>query len=179
MLTVVVLALAGCSPAPGPDRPEPPSAGPVVASAAVVAAPSSARPEVLGAYDARRSARADIEAALTRAARDGRNVLIDFGAAWCVDCQVLTTLGRTGQVAPVLRDRYHVVSVDVGRFDRNLDVAETYHLDLRDSGIPALVVLGPDGQVRVATNDGSFADARSMGAGEVAGFLTRWSPAAR
>jgi thiol:disulfide interchange protein len=166
VLAVVVLAIAGCSPAPGPATPDSVSAAP------------SARPEVLGEYDPGRSPQADITTALTRAAGDKRNVLIDFGASWCVDCQVLTKLGRTDQVAPVLRDRYHVVSVDVGRFDRNLDVAEAYHLDLRNSGIPALVVLSPAGDVRVATNDGSFADARSMDAGQVARFLTRWSPAA-
>lgn len=67
-----------------------------------------------------------------------------------------------------------LVRVDVGRKDRNLDLASRY-LDLSTSGIPALVVLGPDGAVRATTADGSFAGARDMAPADVTAFLTRWS----
>ena len=182
VLVAVLFAVAGCSSAGTSD-----AAGTSPAASAKVSAPASpssassstGRAQALGEYDARRDAQADIEAALALAKQDGRNVLIDFGADWCLDCRVLTKLSRTGTVAGLLRDGYHVVSVDVGEFDRNLDVAEAYQVDLQRSGIPALVVLDPRGTVKVATNDGSFATARSMDAGDVAAFLRRWYPAAR
>ncbi|MFE4260829.1 hypothetical protein [Streptomyces sp. NPDC056883] len=66
------------------------------------------------------------------------------------------------------------MKVDVGEFDRKLDVAERY-VDLGASGIPAPAVLDPaSGDVKVATNLGEFSSARSMSAAQVEEFLTRW-----
>jgi hypothetical protein len=75
----------------------------------------------------------------------------------------------------VLRAHYHQLAIDVGHFDHNLDVAGRY-VDLDSSGIPALVVLTPAGRIRVTTNDGSFANARTMNAAQVRAFLLRWAP---
>ncbi|MFI6984004.1 thioredoxin family protein [Embleya sp. NPDC050154] len=125
-------------------------------------------------FDATRDADADIRTALATAAQSDRAVLLDFGANWCPDCRVLHNLFRSPQVEPLLAKNYVVVPVDVGEFDRNLDVAARY-LDLATSGIPALVVLAPDGSVRTATNDGSLANARNLDPGQVAAFLTRWA----
>jgi len=122
-------------------------------------------------YDPARDPAADLKVALARAASDGREVLIDFGADWCPDCMVLGTLFRSKATMPLLRQHYHVVAVDVGEFDHNLDFAAKY-VNLTVSGIPALVVLAPDGTIRVATNDG----ARSMSSDQVNAFLTRWAP---
>jgi hypothetical protein len=102
-------------------------------------------------------------------------VQLNSHLAWRPDCVVLHKLFQSSEVTPVLLKRYHVVTVDVGRFDRNLDIAEKY-VDLHRSGIPALVVLGPDGDIWVATNDASFAAARTMRAPDVLQFLNHWAP---
>ncbi|MCH0557413.1 MULTISPECIES: thioredoxin family protein [Streptomyces] len=126
-------------------------------------------------YDAARNAKADIQAALTEAAKDHREVLIDFGANWCPDCRVLDVMFHSPQVEPLLKKDYIVVAVDVGQFNHNLDLASHY-VNLRTSGIPALVVLKSNGVLRTTTNDGSFANARSMNPGQVRAFLTHWAP---
>ncbi|MCX5127865.1 co-chaperone YbbN [Streptomyces sp. NBC_00347] len=124
-------------------------------------------------YDPEADAGADLAAALAAAKQDGRPVLIDFGADWCVDCRVLGVRFRQAGPAALLA-KYHVVKVDVGEFDRNLDVAERY-VDLGTSGIPALAVLDPaSGDIKVATNQGEFSSARSMSAAQVEEFLKRW-----
>jgi thiol:disulfide interchange protein len=124
-------------------------------------------------YDSKRDPDADIAAALAKSKADGHPVLLDFGADWCPDCVVLEKTFRTGTVRPVIAG-FHVVAVDVGRFDRHLDVARRYRLRLETSGIPALVVLSRTGKARATTNDGSFANARTMTAGQVAAYLKRW-----
>ncbi|MDD9379947.1 thioredoxin family protein [Streptomyces sp. ZAF1911] len=124
-------------------------------------------------YDPKADAGADIAAALAAAKQDGRPVLIDFGADWCLDCRVLGARFRQAGPAALLA-KYHVVKVDIGEFDRNLNVAERY-VDLGTSGIPALAVLDPaSGDIKVATNQGEFSGARSMSAAQVEEFLTRW-----
>ncbi|MET7287010.1 thioredoxin family protein [Streptomyces sp. NPDC005573] len=151
-----------------------PKSSPSHAGSPEAASPAAAPPLPDG-YDSSRNAKADIKAALTTAAKQHREVLVDFGADWCPDCMVLGRLFRSPQAEPVLRKDYVVVAVDVGRFDRNLDVARPY-VNLMTSGIPALVVLKSDGEVRTATSDGSFANARTMSPQRVKEFLTRWAP---
>ena len=68
-----------------------------------------------------------------------------------------------------------MVAVDVGQFNLNLDFAAKY-VNLTTSGIPALVVLTPNGKTRTATNDGSFENARTMNNDQVNAFLTQWAP---
>ncbi|WP_165495054.1 thioredoxin family protein [Actinomadura roseirufa] len=143
------------------------------ASKAPTSARTSASEKLPDGYDPKRNPKADIAAALAKARGDKRPVLIDFGADWCPDCVVLGRTFRTAKVRPVI-GRFHVVSVDVGRFDRNLNVVRKYGVNLRASGIPALVVLSSTGKVRTATNDGSFANAQSMSGTQVAAFLKHW-----
>ncbi len=129
-----------------------------------------------GPYDESADAGKQVTVALAQAQSDGRYVLLDFGANWCPDCRALEAMFRSPQVEPVLRKDYRVVAVDVGEFNLNLGLAARY-VNLQTSGIPALVVLAPGGAVRTATNDGSFANARTMSPDQVRAFLLRWAPA--
>ena len=127
-----------------------------------------------GPFDPSRDAAADIEAALALASADGRRVLIDFGANWCPDCIVLDQLLTQPQVRGVVDAGFHLVRVDAGFFDRNLDIAERYMPRLE--GISTLVVLDDDGTVLTVAPE--FADARVMTADDVLSFLGAWAPAA-
>ncbi|MGW3241908.1 thioredoxin family protein [Streptomyces sp. NPDC001070] len=174
---VALLALTGCAGTATPS--DAAASAPVSATAAApsesAGAPSSEAPaKAAHGYDPQANASADIAAARKAAKKDGRAVLIDFGADWCLDCRVLGA--RFQEPGPsALLAKYHVVTVDVGEFDRNLDVAAQY-VDLQTSGIPALVVLDPSsGRIKVATNRGEFANARTMSADQVEKFLKRWA----
>lgn len=155
------------APATAPARTA--ASAPASPSAAGAPSPTAATAD---AYDPARDAGADIAAAQRAAAADGRPVLIDFGADWCPDCQVLGRTFTRPATAKLLAG-YHVVRVDVGQFDHNLGIAARY-LDLDTSGIPALVVLDPHGKVRTTTGQGEFADARSMPESQVDAFLAQW-----
>lgn len=117
-----------------------------------------------------------IAEALAAARTDHHPVLLDFGADWCPDCRVLDKLYAQSTVSALLAPNFHLVPIDVGQFDKNLDVAAKY-VDLRTSGIPALVVLTPQGRVAYASNDGGFANARTMKPTQLAAFLRRWADA--
>lgn len=135
------------------------------------AAASSTEPLPKG-YSANRDPQGAIAAALEKAKSDNRPVLLDFGADWCSDCVVLQRMFQRDSVREALSD-FHVVAVDVGNFDRNLGLVKKYGLDLHASGIPALVVLSPNGQVRATTNDGSFEKSGSMSPEELAAYFRR------
>jgi protein disulfide-isomerase len=112
-------------------------------------------------YDESANAKADLNQALVEAKADGKPVLVIFGANWCEDCRALDKALKTGRNAEQIAHEFKVVKVDVGNFNRNLDVSKAYGDPIR-KGIPAAVVLSPDNQVLYATRAGELADARRM-----------------
>jgi len=124
-------------------------------------------------YDPTANSAAAIAAALAASRADGRPVLLDFGSSWCDDCRALSALVETPGVQLVLSRNYHLVTVDVGHYDTNMQLAAGY-VRLTDSGIPALALLAPDGTPRHASNDGQFADARALTADQLADTLVDW-----
>lgn len=114
------------------------------------------------AYDETADAKAVIRTSLADARQAKVPLLVVFGANWCPDCRVLDLSFKEGASAPLIRQHFKVVKVDVGRFDRNLDVAQAYGIPLK-KGIPAVAVLSPEGRVIYTTKSGELADARSMG----------------
>ena len=122
-------------------------------------------------YDEKADARADIRTALASAQQAKLPVLVVFGANWCGDCKMLDTAFKSGASAPLMAKSFRIVKVDVGRFDRNVDIATGYGVPLK-SGIPAVAVLAADGRVLYATAGGELADARKMGDAGVLDFFT-------
>jgi thioredoxin 1 len=113
-------------------------------------------------YDPAADARRDIATAQEQIQPETQAVLVVFGADWCGDCRILDAALRGGSVADLVRKRLRIVKVDVGRFDRNADLAASLGIDLR-RGIPAAAILSARGDVLHATQAGELARARSLG----------------
>ncbi len=145
---------------------------PFLAAIAVAAALAAPLP-----YDESADAKADLGHALAAAKSARVPVLVLFGANWCEDCRALDAALKSGRNAALVASAFKVVKVDVGRFDRNLDVAAAYGNPI-GKGIPAAVVLSPQGQVLYATRAGELADARRMSETGVYDFFSRVSRSA-
>jgi len=135
-------------------------------------APANPNPQL---YRADANAVQDIRRALAAASKQHKNVLLDFGGNWCIDCHILENAFHQPRIAPLLNDNYIVVHVDVGKYDKNLDLAKKYHVDLQ-KGVPSLAVLDALGKVLYATGD--FERARMMSEDDVIQFLDKWKPSA-
>lgn len=129
-------------------------------------------------YDEAADAQAQVQAALARARQAHKPVLLVFGANWCPDCRALDQAMQAGRNASLLHEQFELVKVDVGRFDRNLDVAKAYGNPIR-KGIPAAVIVSPDNRVLYATRAGELADARRMNEGDVYAFFEQAARAAQ
>lgn len=91
---------------------------------------------------------ARIDAALARARKENRRVLVEWGANWCVWCRTLHALCRNDEgIRKELQYEYDVVLVDVGRFDKNVDLMNKYGVDPSQAVIPYLTVLDAAGSV--------------------------------
>ena len=82
-------------------------------------APARPNPQL---YKANANAAQDIRQALAAAGRQHKNVLLDFGGNWCIDCHVLDNAFHQPRIAPLLNSNYVLVHVDVGKYDKNLDL---------------------------------------------------------
>ena len=112
-------------------------------------------------YDEAADAKADVQRTLGEAKKANMPVLVIFGANWCEDCRALDKALKTGKNAELVNREFKVVKVDVGRFDKNLDVAKAYGDPIK-KGIPGAAVLSPDAKVLYITKLGELADARHM-----------------
>lgn len=135
-------------------------------------APAQPNPQL---YREDANAAAEIKQALATAASEHKRVLLDFGGNWCIDCHVLENAFHQPRIAPLLNSNFVVVHVNVGQYDKNLDLAKRYRVNL-EKGVPSLAVLNARGVVLYSTFD--FERARVMTEEDVIAFLDKWKPPA-
>lgn len=78
-----------------------------------------------------------------------------------------------GSSASLIDSRFVVVKIDVGNFNKNLDLANRYGNPIQ-KGIPAAVVVTPADQVLYSTKAGELADARRMGERGIGVSMPSW-----
>jgi thiol:disulfide interchange protein len=112
-----------------------------------------AKPSV---YDEKADARADLKAALARAQKENKRVLVQWGANWCGWCIKLHDVFKSDkEIAKELLYEYEVVLVDIGQRDKNLDLAQELGATL-DQGVPFLTVLDAMGKPLVQQETGAL-----------------------
>ena len=126
-------------------------------------------------FNEKADAHQQIAAAIGEASKTGRNVILDFGANWCGDCHFLEEQMQKPELAALIAKSFVLVNVDVGLFDKNLDLAQKYRIPLK-KGIPALAVLDARGNLLYAQDQGQFEDARHMSYEAIKAFFEQWKP---
>ena len=139
--------------------------------------PEPAKPNIQ-LYPPPEEAQAEISSALAAATKDHKRVLLVFGGNWCYDCHVLDTTFRSKAFAPIVNANYHVIHINVGNYDANLDLADKYQIPLK-KGVPSLAILDPDGTLVVSQKQGEFESTVRIGPEDVLEFLKKWKPQPR
>jgi thioredoxin 1 len=139
--------------------------------------PEPAKPNIQ-LYPPPEEAPAEISSALAAAAKDHKRVLLVFGGNWCYDCHVLDTTFRSKSFAPLVNANYHVIHINVGNYDANLDLADKYQIPLK-KGVPSLAILDPGGKLVVSQKQGEFESTVRIGPEDVLEFLKKWKPQPR
>lgn len=118
---------------------------------------------------------AAVNRALARARRSGKLLLIDLGGNWCLDCRLLAATMEQPPLKAWLARHYAIVTVDIGRYDRNLQIPARYGITGRLAGVPALLIVDPrTRRLRNAGRITALADARSMTPQALADWLASW-----
>ena len=112
-------------------------------------------------YDELADAAMQVQQTLAEAQAAQVPMLIIFGANWCPDCRALDASLHSANNAELINRAFRVVKVDVGNFDKNLELVHAYGNPI-EKGIPAAVIVSSDNRVMYATRAGQLANARHM-----------------
>ena len=145
-----------------------------VATPPQVAASDLRLPVPATPYDVSADAAAAVDAALARAKQSGKRVLLDLGGNWCGDCRFLAGVLEIPAVKSFVDENFEVVFVDVGRFDKNLDIPARFGAP-KPKGVPTILVLAADGTLVNTDQREDLSDARSMTPQAVVDWLARWT----
>jgi thiol:disulfide interchange protein len=115
---------------------------------------------------------ADIAAALVRARREHKRVILDFGGNWCGDCQVLDIYYHQSPNAELLEKNFILVHINIGHMDKNVDVAKKYNVPIT-KGVPALAVIDANGNLLYSEREKEFEHTSPEA---ITAFLNRWKP---
>ena len=136
------------------------------------AAKKSARPSI---YDESADGVKQIADAVVAAKKDGKHVLLQFGANWCGWCHRLHKLFDTDKsIAEELKSHYVVVLVDVNK-GHNKEVDTKYGNPTR-FGLPAILILDSDGKQLTTQDTAKLEEGDHHDPKKVMSFLKQWAP---
>lgn len=126
-------------------------------------------------YEAAANADAQVAAARARAIKARKRLLIDLGGNWCLDCRLLAGVMELPEMRGFVARHFEVVTVDVGRFDKNLQVPARYGITSRLKGVPAVLIVDPRSNRMVnGGRETALSDARSLTPQALADWLAQW-----
>ena len=126
-------------------------------------------------YDEAADADAVVDAAFTRARSSGKRVMVVLGGNWCPDCIVLANIAALPEVKPFLDQHFERASVDVGRFDRNLQIPTRFGLTERLKGVPTVLIATPEGKLLNPDDPFTLANSTTMTPQAIVDWLAQWA----
>jgi thiol-disulfide isomerase/thioredoxin len=126
-------------------------------------------------YDTTANADRAVTEARQRAIANHKLLLIDLGGNWCPDCRILAGTMQTPRLKAFVDEHYEVVTVDIGRFDKNGQIAARYGITGRLQGVPSVLIVEP--RANRLINQGhtpALSDARHMSPQALADWLASW-----
>jgi thiol:disulfide interchange protein len=127
-------------------------------------------------YDESANADRQVDAALAQARAQHKLAFIDLGGNWCGDCRVLASLMQLPEIKAFMRAHYVPVQVDVGRFNKNLQIPARWGITQRLEGVPAVLIVDPNTNALLDKGHiATLADARHMTPQSIADWIAEWA----
>ena len=128
-------------------------------------------------YNEAEDANAQVARAKARAKAHGKLLLVDLGGNWCGDCRILSATMERPELKAFVDRHYEVVLVDIGRYDKNLQIPARYGItDHLAGGVPALLIVDPKtNRLLDGGHISALEDARNMTPQALADWLAQWT----
>jgi thioredoxin-related protein len=129
-------------------------------------------------YNPLADAKKDIAAAVAKANKEGKHVMLQIGGNWCIWCYRFDGFVKSDTALNrMIKENYIVYHLNYSGENKNLDVLKSLGFPQR-FGFPVFVILDENGQ-RLHTQDSGFLEKeKSYDPGKIKTFLQAWSPKA-
>ncbi|MDR3719468.1 MAG: thioredoxin family protein [Bryobacteraceae bacterium] len=142
--------------------------GLLLAMAAAAQSPSELK------YDAKADPKADFQAALARASKDGRNVLMDVGGEWCGWCHRMDRfITEHEELSALLAKNYVLVKVNFSDENKNEPFLKQFP---KIDGYPHIFVFDASGKLLISKSTGDLEEGKSYNLGRFVEFLKQYAP---
>ena len=120
----------------------------------------------------------DVAAALVKAKKENKHVLLQIGGNWCVWCyRFHGFVAKDTALNRIAQENYVVYHLNYSKEAKNLDVLKRYGFPQR-FGFPVFVILDGNGN-RLHTQDSSLLEeGKGYNAEKTKSFFLAWAPAA-
>lgn len=124
-------------------------------------------------FDPKRDADKDIAAAVKKATKDNKRIILDVGGEWCIWCKRLDQFFmENAEAAKLLKDKYVVVKVNWSPENKNEKVLARYG---KVEAFPHLFVLEKNGKLLHSQDTGLLETGDHHDAEKVIPFLKKWA----
>jgi thioredoxin-related protein len=135
----------------------------------------AAKPKI---YHPEADAKADIKAAIEKAGKEGKHVLLQIGGNWCVWClRFNDKVNGNDTLKTALEKNYVAYHLNYSKENKNEDVLASLGYPQR-FGFPVFVVLDGKGNRIHTQSSGYLESGKGHGTEQVLDFFNQWSPAA-
>jgi thioredoxin-related protein len=121
-------------------------------------------------YDEQADAKQEVATARAKALAEQKFLMVTFGANWCLDCRTLSRILKGKELSAYTGERFNFINVDVGKFNRNTEVAAELGVSL-ERGIPVAVFFDTGGNVIGTTNKGELEPSRRYTSKQILKFV--------
>lgn len=149
-----------------------------VSLSAVAQEKPAVKKEAVHLYNPKANASADIDAAIARAKKTGKQVFIQVGGNWCGWCIAFHNLvDTTPELKTFLNDNYETVLVNYSPENKNAAVMARLSYPGR-FGFPVFVILDGNGKLLHTQNSAYLEEDKGHSVKKVMEFLQGWTVAA-
>ena len=103
----------------------------------------------------------------------GKQPVVIFGGNWCPDCRILEGALVMPTIKKFLQQHYQVMHIDIGRYDRNMDLME--HLNIESKkGVPRVVILDLEKNIMNSSTSSEWTTARDRKQQEIYNYFQKF-----
>jgi thioredoxin-related protein len=129
-------------------------------------------------YNPEENAKAALDAAISKAAKEGKNVFVQIGGNWCSWCARFHELATTDkQVDSTIQKNFVVYHLNYSKENKNPEVLKQFEYPQR-FGFPVFIILDNKGRKLHTQNSSYLEEGKGYSKEKVISFLNDWSPAA-
>jgi thioredoxin-related protein len=125
-------------------------------------------------FDPKRDPAKDLSAAIGKAKKENKRIILDVGGEWCGWCKLLDKYFVEKQdIGRYLHDNYVVVKVNFSPENENKAFLGAYP---KIEGYPHFFVLEKDGKFLHSQNTGELEEGQGYSDEKMMAFLKKWAP---